>query len=206
MTNVLRSTGATAVGVSCDGGIVYAAFAGIGMAVSVAPGYVSIPVDPDQVTTMSGRAIAGMYDLDLMASRREAGPTSGAGGGQSTRQDGDSSDGPLGPLYGLPEYVLECARERLGLAWAELEAGRPATAEEEALITACERSGGDPDRMGDSGGVADPGLEDLPEAVTECIRSQLPPGVWDTLWEGRPPTPDEQSLIDGCEASGGNMG
>jgi photosystem II stability/assembly factor-like uncharacterized protein len=206
MTNVLRSTGATAVGVSCDGGIVYAAFAGIGMAVAVAPGYVSIPVDPDQVTTMSGRAIAGMYDLDLMASRREAGPTSGADGGQSTRQDGDSSDGPLGPLYGLPEYVLECARERLGLAWAELEAGRPATAEEEALITACERSGGDPDRMGDSGGVADPGLEDLPEAVTECIRSQLPPGFWDTLWEGRPPTPDEQDLIDGCEASGGALG
>ena len=49
-------------------------------------------------------------------------------------------------------------------------------------------------------------LEDLPEVVTECIRSQLPPGVWDTLWEGRPPTPDEQDLIDGCEASGGNMG
>ena len=54
--------GAKAVGVSCDGAIVYAAISGLGVMVSVAPGYVEIPEDPDQVSVMSQRTQANMYD------------------------------------------------------------------------------------------------------------------------------------------------
>ena len=54
--------GAKAVGVSCDGAIVYASISGLGVMVSVAPGYVEIPEDPDQVSVMSQRTQANMYD------------------------------------------------------------------------------------------------------------------------------------------------
>ncbi len=217
MVGVLQDTGATSVGVSCDGAITYAAFAGVGMAVSVAPGYVAIPEDPDQVSRMSGRAIAGMYDKHLHLARAtqptDVGSTSGESGGQPAEQDSESANGQLGPLAGLPGYAIACVREQLGGAWDDLEAGRPATSEEEALITACVTSGGDLERIPDVS--ADPGpdgqdpnqgdarLQDLPESVKDCIRSQLPPVVWDQLWGGRPANPGEQGLIDGCEASGG---
>jgi len=52
--------GAKAVGVSCDGAIVYAAISGLGVMVSVAPGYAEIPEDPDQVSVMSQRTQANM--------------------------------------------------------------------------------------------------------------------------------------------------
>ena len=47
---------------SCDGAIVYASISGLGVMVSVAPGYVEIPEDPDQVSVMSQRTQANMYD------------------------------------------------------------------------------------------------------------------------------------------------
>ena len=53
---------ATAVGVSCDGAIVYAAISGLGLMVSVAPGYPEIPEDPDQISVTSQRTYANMYD------------------------------------------------------------------------------------------------------------------------------------------------
>jgi len=61
--------GAKAVGVSCDGAIVYAAISGLGVMVSVAPGYVEIPEDPDQVSVMSQRTQANMYDSRFLARR-----------------------------------------------------------------------------------------------------------------------------------------
>ena len=151
-----------------------------------------------------------------MTQLTEVGSTSGESGGQSAEQDSESANGQLGPLAGLPGYAIACVREQLGGAWDDLEAGRPATSEEEALITACVTSGGDLERIPDVS--ADPGpdgqdpnqgdarLQDLPESVKDCIRSQLPPVVWDQLWGGRPASPDEQGLIDSCEATGGTPG
>ena len=61
--------GAKAVGVSCDGAIVYAAISGLGVMVSVAPGYAEIPEDPDQASVMSQRTQANMYDSRFRARR-----------------------------------------------------------------------------------------------------------------------------------------
>ena len=47
---------------SCDGAIVYASISGLGVMASVAPGYIEIPEDPDQVSVMSQRTQANMYD------------------------------------------------------------------------------------------------------------------------------------------------
>ena len=67
------SYAATAVGVSCDGAIVYAAIEHLGVMVSVAPGYQEIPEDPDQVSITSGRAYAQNYDEDLRGRRANRG-------------------------------------------------------------------------------------------------------------------------------------
>ena len=46
-----------------DGAIVYAAISGLGLMVSVAPGYPEIPEDPDQISVTSQRTYANMYDV-----------------------------------------------------------------------------------------------------------------------------------------------
>ncbi len=53
---------AKAVGVSCDGAIVYASIGDLGIMVSVATGYSEIPEDPDQISVTSQRTAANMYD------------------------------------------------------------------------------------------------------------------------------------------------
>ena len=58
---------------SCDGAIVYAAISGLGVMVSVAPGYAEIPEDPDQASVMSQRTQANMYDSRFRARREELG-------------------------------------------------------------------------------------------------------------------------------------
>ncbi|MGZ0185108.1 MAG: WD40/YVTN/BNR-like repeat-containing protein [Acidimicrobiales bacterium] len=60
---------ATAVGVSCDGAIVYIAIEGIGVLASVAPGYGDIPEDPHQVSEISQRQYANHYDADRRIQR-----------------------------------------------------------------------------------------------------------------------------------------
>ena len=100
--------------------------------------------------------------------------------------------------------MIECIRSQLPPGvWDQLWEGRPPTPDEQGLIYGCEASGG---ALGAGPGQGGALLQDLPEAVKDCIRSQLLPGAWDQLWDGRPANAGEQGLIDGCEASGGNMG
>jgi photosystem II stability/assembly factor-like uncharacterized protein len=213
LVNIERATGATVVGVSCDGGIVYAGFAGVGTAVSVAPGYATIPEDPDQISRMSGRGIPQHYDEQLMRLRIENRGSSVGGQTSSAVEEEGPSDGPRGLLDGLMDYVVDCARERMGAAWDELEAGRTPTMEEEDLVAACQQSGGTDTGGGaedqGSGGAASGGedrLRGLSEEVKNCIRANLPDGVWSDLWDLRRATDDEHELIGRCESGGGPEG
>ncbi len=207
LAGVDRTTGVTSVAVSCDGGIVYAGFAGVGMAVSTAPGYQPSDVDPDQVTTLSHRGTASRYDQELSLRRllvESQGPSS----------TGEvPTVGKVGATEGLPAYAVDCAAETIGGRWAEIEGGATPTADEEAVIDDCMTSGGAQeiidDRQGDgaSGGpaMAPSGalLRDLPQPLVDCIVRRIGPGEWSTLLEGRTATPEEAEAISTCESSGG---